>query len=292
MAFWAFMTRSLRVGVPSLAFACGIVATMERAVVAQNQAPQNDLTVIEMKGKFEEWKSNLLQVTDGSGKKKSIQMPNEVQQVSYRGTAKLDWIQIGMYVRLTAELDAQMQPRMPASEVELFRPMQNMRRVNEEEMKRNIPGVYPAGVGKGTNLLEQKKTPAATEAQKFDIVGMIQAKDAENLLILAGNQRIKIQVNAKTKVNVFLNGLDLVKNGDAIQVNGLYSPQSPDLIMAQSIAVTGAKPLAPEENLGETGSTKTNKNAKNSKTPTKGSKKDKDNKDEKDSKEKKPTTPK
>ncbi len=63
------MTRSLRVGVPSLALACGVVATVEQTVVAQNQVPQNDLTVIELKGKFEEWKSNLLQVTDGSGKK-------------------------------------------------------------------------------------------------------------------------------------------------------------------------------------------------------------------------------
>ncbi|MFO0922415.1 MAG: hypothetical protein U0905_08015 [Pirellulales bacterium] len=109
-------------------------------------------------------------------------------------------------------------------------------------------------------------------------MGLIQAKDAENLLILAGNQRIKIQVNAKTKVNVFLNGLDLAKSGDAIESTVSIAPQSPDLIMLlQSVAVTGAKPLAPDETLGDTGSAKTNKNAKNSKTPLR-IKKDKDKK--------------
>ncbi len=251
-----------------------VIASASPHCFAQNNVAngvQNDFTVTEFSGKVSGWRGNFLEVNDDSGKKKTVLLPNDASQIQYLGTAKIEWMKQGLYIRFATELDEKMQASKPLSEIELFTPRNDVRRArNEEELKRNVPGIYPAGVAKGTNLLEDPKKgkEVTPKSQQCNVVGQIMLFDKEAIMVQAGAARLKVPILETTKVSVRFNTVELSKAGDAVKVSGLFSPKTPDQVMAQSITITGAQPLTIEEQMKE--APKLNaKGNKSTKPPTK-----------------------
>ena len=166
----------------------------------------------------------------------------------YLAEALQEWVQQGAYVRFAAEFKADGMPTQPIPELEVFMPNARRRRpFSPEEMQRNVPGICPMGVGKGSNLADKAGDPNAGNAQaasqKFQIVGVVLGMEPTVVGLQCGERAMKLPLAEKCKFKLSAYGLDFATIGDSISVKGLFSPQAADRIQSDSILITCAKPL-------------------------------------------------
>jgi hypothetical protein len=186
----------------------------------------------------------------------------------------------GLFVRFTTELDEQGRAARPVETLEVFRPdpPQLLRQLPPEQLRRQVPGIYPAGAAPGTNLLDNKAGAAkGGGVQKFDVVGQLIGLEKGRIGVQCGNLGLQMVIDDKTKINVNSYGLDLAQKGDKVSVSGLSSSKTPDNITADSVYISPVKPLGTppdpselksgENNLGKKKS-KTTKSPKPPKPPT------------------------
>ncbi len=201
--------------------------------------------IVKLQGKVDDWKGTMLQVVAENDEKKIIALPKELTKIRYNAPATLAWLSKGMFVRFSVELDEQGRPTRKLDAIQVFMPLpqQQMRRMPEEQLRRYIPGVYPAGAAAGTDLVNQRPAQNGFIRQNYDVVGQIIGMQADQLGVQCGNLGLAVGVEDKAEVNVTAYGLDLVKKGDSVSVSGLSSPKTPDQITADSIDISPEKPL-------------------------------------------------
>lgn len=235
----------------------------------------NDLTAINFEGKIVDGSGNILQITDDKGGNKTVQLPEQYAQTNYSGKALLRWLQPEMFVRFTAKLDEKGKAISNVPSLVVFEP--NKRNRNQwtlEEVQKNVPGIYPAGAAKGTNLADQAKPNLVN--QDFNIVGQIVGEEKGILGVQTGVVLVQVPVTDKTEFEVQAYGAQLAKPGDTIKVRGLFSAKAPNEVYAQNVSIVGEKPLGEEEPKEEVEDAK-KKNTKKAKSKTKSKKPPKNN---------------
>ncbi len=247
-------------------------------------AGKNDLRVIDFQGKIDGYEQGVIFVSNEKGEKKVVVLPDDVEKIRFIAEALPEWVQQGAFVRFAAEFRADGMPTQPISEMEVFTLNARRRRpFSPEEMQRNVPGIYPIGVGKGTNLADDAANSntnngnqqAAT--QKFNVVGVIIGLDPTAVGLQCGDRTMKLPLGEKCKFKLSANGLDFATIGDSVSVKGLFSPQATDRIQSDSIVVTAAKPLGSvSDDNSQAGKSKPTKAKNSRKNKGKTSKKEDD----------------
>lgn len=206
-----------------------------------NTQQPGGLDLAEVSGKIEGAASNQIKVLGEDGQTYFV-IANQQTNLTYSGTADRKLLTPGMLVRFSAGFDPLGMPTAAVNELEIFKPVQR-RRMTREFAQRQTAGVYPIPPKKAEN-----KATASNPAQDFFIVGRVLGMQGDRLAITAGNRTITIDLTPDATLNVTTGDLSYALPGDEVKVSGLCNSAQKTYVQAESIDITGAKPLALPEN--------------------------------------------
>ena len=157
----------------------------------------------------------------------------------YQGTADLKFLTPGLLLRFTAPFDKAGNVSAPLKEIEVFNQVRQ-RRMRVEQMQDQTPGIYP--------VVKKDDAPAPPAGfEDYRIVGNLAGIQGEKMQIAAGNRPLMVDFAPDMVIRVNSTESSFCAEGDEIKVTGLKYPAQENWIQAESILVTGAKPLAPPE---------------------------------------------
>ncbi len=163
----------------------------------------------------------------------------QLTNVKYVGTADVKFLQPGLLIRFTAAFDKSGNAEAPLSELEIFTPVRQ-RRMTPELLQSQTPGIYPADDA-------QEGPPAAAGFQRYRIVGKLAGMQADKIQVMTGARPLIVKLDPAVSISVTSGDTSFCQPGDEVQVSGLTNPAQANWIQAESLSITGAKPLAPPE---------------------------------------------
>ncbi len=257
-----------------------VLTSLTGARLFAQEPGEGGLEIVELSGKLDMILGNQIKLKSENGEE-SVVLVGSDTTFAYQGTAEPTALSAGLMVRFTAAFDAAGTPQAPLAELEVFTPVR-VRRMSLEMRQSQTPGIYPAtdegqeqtGKGQGAdnrkapgNVATSKPVPgntpqvrtppaanprdksgkgngppaAAGAVQDYLVVGMLRAIQGDKLQIFAGNRPLILQADPGLKITVSAGDPTFCQPGDEIKLTGLKSPAG--LIQADTIEVTGAKPL-------------------------------------------------
>ncbi len=248
-----------------LSLACTSL-TDSRSVAQEDNAA--GLEIVNLTGQLEAIVGNQLKIT-GKDKTSSLVLIGDESTFSYSGTASPAVLTPGLMVRFTADFDLAGNPQAPLADLEIFRPLQG-RRLSLEVRQSQTPGIYPVDQQQPTGAASKKTTTKAPPANKapqgskakqpanaagnpaanniapaavqtFQVVGVLRAIQGDRLQVVAGNRPLILQASPELKITVSAGDPSFCQPGDEVKLNALKLPNG--IIQADTILVTGAKPL-------------------------------------------------
>lgn len=291
------MTRSAQI---SFGFAGLAVLLQMGGVQAQDAGKAvGGLQIAQVSGTMQAMQLNQIKIV-AEDKKEYFAVVSPQTSLNYKGTAEHDFLMPGLLVRFTAELNQSGQVQTPVAELEVFT-ISQIRRMSQEQMREQTPGVYQVGgeVGNAKKPSDKPKdkTPSKTNAasskggaQAYRVVGQIAGMKEGKMLVQAGAVQVQMELDPKAAVKVTAHDTAFCQVGDQVKVSGLRTAGQDQYIQSESLEIVGSKPLGPAEGKAA----KNSKNTKGSKgkNPKAGSDKDKDDAGDDAKTDSKKTTPK
>ncbi len=209
--------------------------------------PKNDAKIAKFEGTLDDGKGNMIQIVNDKAEKRIVTLPKDLTRVRYSAPALPEWLSQGLFVRFSTELNDQGQASRPLATLEVFLPdpPQTLRQLPPEQLRRQMPGIYPAGAAAGNNLLNNQAGAGKGAAgnHNYDVVGQLIGLEKGRIAVQCGDVGLQMVIDDKTKINVNAYGLDLAQKGDKVSVSGLSSPKSPENITADNVYISPVKPL-------------------------------------------------
>ena len=112
--------------------------------------------------------------------------------------------------------------------------------MSPEMIQDQTPGIYPAA-DKGKD-----QVAAGPGFQNFRIVGKLAGVQGNKIQVIAGRPLL-IELAETAVIKVSAGDTTFCMPGDEVQINGLRNPAQENWIQAESLTITGAKPLSPPE---------------------------------------------
>ncbi len=256
-----------------------VMSSLTSPLCLAQDSGQGGLEIVEIEGQLEGILGYQMKLVGQDKQPIAILMGDETH-FNYSGTADPAVLAPELMVRFTAAFDQAGTPQTPLAALEIFRPVRG-RRLPLDVQRSQTPGVYPieeqnkkeAAAGKKpakNNPQPQapKTPPTATGAaiQNYQVVGMLAAVQGDQIRIAAGNFPLMLQLDPAIKITVTAADATFCQPGDAVKLNGLKSPQG--VIQAESIHVTGAKPLGAIDPKASDRNQRNNKRGKPNTAPT------------------------
>ncbi len=278
------MTHSVKIS-----FGVAILVMLQPCIAnSQDSGKAGGLQIAQVSGTMQAMALDKIKIV-AEDKKEYFAVVSDQTSLTYKGTAEADFLTQGLLVRFSAEVNQSGQAQGPVKELEVFTVSQN-RRMSQEQMRDQMPGVYQVGgevgnvkkpsekakdkpaakpnaTGKGAQASGAQASGAqasgarASGARAYRVVGQIAQIKAGKMLVQAGGAQIQLELDPKAEIKVTSHDTTFCQMGDQVKVSGLRNAGQEQFIQSESLEITGAKPLGPAEG----------KTAKNSKT-TKGSK--------------------
>lgn len=157
----------------------------------------------------------------------------------YRGTADIKFLSPGLLIRFTAPFDQGGNTPNPIAQIEVFNPVRQ-KRMRADQLQEQTPGIYPAKKNE-----KEEAPPAGFE--NIRVVGKLMGAQGDRMQVAAGNRPVVVPFDPAMEILVSSGDATFCMEGDEITVTGLRNPSQVNWIKAETIIVTGAKPLAPPE---------------------------------------------
>jgi hypothetical protein len=254
----------------AIVFGLLVSASMQTELFAQATPPKNNAQVAKFEGTLEDGKGNMIQVVNDKSEKRVVTLPKDMTQVRYSAEALPQWLTPGMFVRFGATLNERGQASGPLESLEVFLPdpPQVMRRLPPEQLRQQVPGIYPAGAAAGNNLLNNQPQ-ANAGPQNYNVVGQIAGLQQDRIAVKCGDVPLQMTITDKTKIKVNAYGLDLAQKGDKVSVSGLATAKSAESITADHVYISPVKPLGtpPDPAAADTSLSGKKKGGKSTKSP-------------------------
>ncbi len=271
------MARTIRFGLLGLAIAFA-------AGPSTSAQDTGGLEIASVTGKFAAMQENRIKVVTADKEDYFVVMNNQTR-LQYKGTADPKFLMPGLMVRFSASLLPNGMTESPVAEIEVFT-LSLERRMSPEQQREQTPGVYQevGDVGAGPKKPEPKKIdtnkpdlkkpdskrtepkngdknlakPTAA-AHNYRVVGQILGSQGNKLFVQAGQARVQFELDPQAAISVSASDSMFCQLDDEVKVSGLRTAGQDKYIQAETIQITGSKPLGPAEG-------KAAKNVKSSRT--------------------------
>ncbi len=219
-----------------------------------------------------------LQMVADDGTPWVVQPPENMEAMIYDGTASVQWLQRGMFVRFSANLNQQLVAQQPVSAITVITVRPGIE-----------PGVFPEGAAVAGSDEEDEAGKEAKKGRKSRksgqdmivpclVIGRVYGlKDGELSVAAVGRNVVKAKLAEDTAVNVQMNDFRMARQGDKIELTGLFSPDQPGRAVARSLTISAANPLGA---VPQAGGRRNAKNEKEADPPEKEKKQRREKKDD------------
>jgi hypothetical protein len=191
---------------------------------------------VRLTGSLVDMRPGLLQVKDEEGQAWLVQMPRNLDQVSYVGTAKADWLRPGMWVRFRGSFNARGQMETPLGELSVFTPRRDDRLglMPEERFGEGLFGDdKPSARGPG----------AKAEAVPYSVAGRVAGLSRGKMRVAAGPMPLVVDLPDEVRISIDVADVTLARQGDVVEVQGWSSPMAPYRVMARRVTIRSEEPL-------------------------------------------------
>ncbi len=258
------------------------------AIFAQDVGGAGGLEIATVTGKFAAMQGNQIKVIAADKQEFIVNIGNQTN-LRYQGKADPKFLMPGLLVRFSAQLTQVGIAEKPVAALEVFTLSQH--RMSPEQQREQTPGVYQEGGELGAEPALAKNAPARLEAKKpepkkpqpkkpeprqqdtkkadksapnstvvaqnYRVVGQLLGVQGNKLLVQAGQARVQFELDPQAVISVSSSDATFCLLDDDVKVSGLRTAGQDKFIQAETIQITGVKPLGPAEG-------KVAKNAKSS----------------------------
>ncbi len=233
------------------------------------------LEIAKVKGKLQSIAGFQIKLTTEDKKDLLAVINPQKTNFSYVGKAEPQFLMPGLMVRFTGAFDAAGRPNAPIKELEIFTPAQK-RRMTAEYMQNQTAGVYPvdeadakkeasdtgkkpgnanakkpAGVkkqptekdAKAKTEKKQDTAPLPAGFENYRVVGKVAAIQGNMIRVAAGNLPITVQLEPDATITVASGDTTFCMEGDQVEITGLRNSAQENVVQAETVIITGAKPL-------------------------------------------------
>jgi hypothetical protein len=221
---------------------CSVVASMLiHCSVADAQARGRRPTVVKVSGKIHAVGPRGLQIVADNGTPWIVQPPDKLEAITFTGSASVDWLQRGMFVRFASTLNKEFIAQEPVSELSVITIRPGVE-----------PGIFPEGEAVAANNAQgnsrEKGRAARRNAQDVVVpclvIGQLYSlKDGELTVATVRRTMAKAKLADDLTINVQMNDFRAARQGDKVEFSGFVYPEQPGRAKARSITITAAKPL-------------------------------------------------
>lgn len=252
-----------------LGFVCLVIASasvwLASAALAQGQAAGANRQNFNLKGSLVEMQRGLLKVAAEADKKEYIvKLPNEVEQIRYSGQAVKEWLGGGMFVRFDVQMDEKGKVLGAVKQIEVFMPDPKLPNT-PDNMKNNVPGVYPLSVPGAEDLFSDDKKKVVIKS--YRVVARVGGVNKGKMLAVAGSNRLQVELDENVAINISVPGVDFFQVGDAVTVAGFVYPDQPGWVEGSRVTVVGKEPFGQKPAKGAKANSRTNRNNKKDAAP-------------------------
>jgi len=182
---------------------------------------------IELEGKLAGFKQGMLLVTRQDGVEVTVKPPEDALGFDFQAPIDVSFLQRGMMVRFNGNFNKAGVPTDPIDELTAFLPLTE--KLAKKKSDEFVPGVYPG----------DKKSNLPDGVSNYKVVGKLMGWDATGLVaVQAGRRPLRVQLAEKATMNLRLNQLNLVQQGDAVTIEGTYRLPDDTKVVAKTISVT------------------------------------------------------
>lgn len=213
-----------------------------------------------LKGSLVDMQRGVLKVAAEADKKEYIvKLPNEIEQVRYSGQAVKEWLSGGMFVRFDVQMDEKGKVLGSLKQVEVFMPDPKLPNT-PDNMKNNVPGVYPLSVPGAENLFSDDAKKEVIKS--FRVIAQVAGVNKNKLVAAAGGSRMQVELDDNVSININVPGFDFFQAGDDVTIAGFVYPDQPGFVEAARVTVVGKKPIGEKPAKGAKTNSRTQRNKK------------------------------
>lgn len=249
----------LRRGLLAMAAVC-VVLMLTQSVFAQGPAGGANRQNFDLKGSLLEMQRGLIKVAAEADKKEYIvKLPNELEQIRYSGTAVKEWLGGGVFVRFDVQMDEKGKVLGTVKQVEAFMPDPKLPNT-PENMKNNVPGVYPLSVPGAEDLFSDEKKKVVIKT--YRVVARVGGVNKNKMMAVAGTNRMQVELDENIAINISVPGVEFFQVGDSVTVAGFVYPDQPGWVEGARVTVVGKQPIGQKPAKGSKATSRTQRNKK------------------------------
>jgi hypothetical protein len=187
-----------------------------------------------------------MEVVGAQGERFIVQLEPRAQQVEYAAAAETSWLHSGLLVRFTTVIDKRGRLLEPVSQLDVI--------TLREGYQLGVQADSGFDASKESDgLFEEakpekpaKKQPPAENMPVTVIGRLTEFKNGKFQVAVPGGRPLKGELTENAKVSVDYGNLSLVRAGDKIEFQGWSPAGMKQIVFANQVTVTAAKPLAGE----------------------------------------------
>ena len=211
--------------------------------------------IVRSKGTIDAVRPGFIKVTDADGEW-ILKIDAKQEDILFEATAAPGWLQQGMLVRFVANLDDRGTAQEPIDDLTVFTPRTGYvvgvlrdsafagqtNTLGDKKRRRRQPAV------KIKSAQDEENETESTDGAQFLVAGQLARRDGNQLLVVAGRDRVIATLGDEAKIKVDLQGdYSLAKPGDDIEfVARTLAPQNGPggaRATARRVKITSADPL-------------------------------------------------
>jgi hypothetical protein len=249
----------LRRSLLSVAVACAFVL-FSQSLWAQGQAGGANRQNFNLKGSLLEMQRGLIKVAAEADKKEYIvKLPNELEQIRYSGQAVKEWLGGGMFIRFDVQMDEKGKVLGTVKQIEVFMPDPKLPNT-PDNMKNNVPGVYPLSVPGAEDLFSDDKKKVVIKS--YRVVARVGGVNKNKLVAVAGTNRMQVELDESVAISISVAGYEFFQTGDDVTVAGFVYPDQPGWVEGARVTVVGKQPIGQKPAKGAKTNSRTQRNKK------------------------------
>lgn len=187
-----------------------------------------------------------MEVVGAQGERFIVQLEPRAQQIEYSAAAETSWLHSGLLVRFTNVIDKRGRLTEPVAQLDVITLREGYQLGVQSDSGFNAAKESDGLFEEAKPEKPAKKQPPA-EMSPVTVIGRLtEFKNGKFQVAIPGGRPLKGELAENAKVSVDYGNLSLVRPGDKIDFQGWSPAGMKQIVFANQVTVTAAKPLAGE----------------------------------------------
>ena len=205
---------------------------------------ERERKTVQAKGALKAVAAGAIQIVSEDGEQWIVKVDPRSKYNVFQGSADVRFLRPGMLVEFQSSFDKKGKAQGEVAQLKVFSP-------REDSRLGLIPVTSATDAGglfsSSDENEKKKKKPAQPAALPFTVVGPIRTIKDNKLAVTVGGRLLRVDLADKVRIAFNLADFRYARQGDTVEVSGWAYPEQANLVMANRLTITAAKPLGGED---------------------------------------------